>query len=96
MFASIFSLSTLVALLPGDKSCEPAPPARNLTHFFFRLKQKSLWLVMMMMMMMWHFYKAPYPYLYTLADALQNFIQTALSSLQFCKEILQVPSILEN
>lgn len=62
MFESIFSLSTFVALLLGDKSCEPAPPAKNLTHFFFRLKQRSLWLLMMM----WHFYKAHYPYYYTL------------------------------
>lgn len=41
MLASIFSLSAFVALPDGDKSCEPAPPAKNLTHFFFRLKKVS-------------------------------------------------------
>lgn len=39
MLASMFSLSVFVVLPDGDKSCEPAPPAKNLTHFFFRLKQ---------------------------------------------------------
>lgn len=39
MLASIFSLSAFVALPDGERSCEPALPAKNLTHFFFRLKQ---------------------------------------------------------
>jgi len=41
MLASIFSLSAFVALPDGERSCEPALPAKNLTHFFFRLKQIS-------------------------------------------------------
>ena len=41
MLASIFSLSAFVLLPDGERSCEPAPPAKNLTHFFFRLKQIS-------------------------------------------------------
>ena len=39
--ASIFSLSVFAALPDGERSCEPTPPAKNLTHFFFRLKQIS-------------------------------------------------------
>lgn len=82
MFESIFSLSTFVALLLGDKSCEPAPPAKNLTHFFFRLKQRSLWLLMMM----WHFYKAHYPYYYTLMCYLALCMDIKLSTLiEICR-----------
>lgn len=39
ILASIFSLSTFPALLEGDMSW-PAPPAKNRTHFFFRLEKK--------------------------------------------------------
>lgn len=82
MFESIFSLSTFVALLLGDKSCEPAPPAKNLTHFFFRLKQRSLWLLMMM----WHFYKAHYPYYYTLMCYLALCMDIKFSTLiEICR-----------
>ena len=38
ILASIFSLSTFPALLEGDMSW-PAPPAKNRTHFFFRLEK---------------------------------------------------------
>ena len=39
ILASIFSLSTFPMLLEGDMS-GPAPPAKNRTHFFFRLEKK--------------------------------------------------------
>ena len=38
MLASMFSLSTFTVLPEGDMSWPP-PPAKNLTHFFFRLKK---------------------------------------------------------